>query len=211
MFNFFKRNIQRKAKVARRTKETEINCSLNIDGKGVAEIDTGIGFLDHMLDLFVFHGLFDLRIKAKGDLEVDAHHTNEDIGIVLGQAFKKALGDMQGVCRFGCASAPMEDVLAEATLDISGRSHFVGIAASTDITDSEEKYTMKDANHFLESFTKHCGINLIIKVEFALSSNECDIHTVLEAVFKAFALALSTAIAINPRRKGVPSTKGIID
>ena len=113
--------------IKRKTKETDITVKLNIDGSGKSKIDTGIGILDHMLELFVFHGLFDLEIKAKGDLKVDIHHTNEDIGIVLGDAFKKALADKKGIRRFGSAAVPMEDVVATVAADISGRGFFKGI------------------------------------------------------------------------------------
>ncbi len=209
--------VERKVKILRKTKETQISCSLNIDGRGGSRIDTGIGFLDHMLELFAFHGLFDLKLKLlKGDLKVDIHHTNEDIGIVLGQAFKKALGRMRGIRRFGFASVPMEDVLAQVILDISGRGHFGGIRTNFAETGVEEKenYAFKDANHFFESFAKHIGCNLIIKLEISkpmVDSCLIDTHTGLEPVFKAWAVALDRASSIDPRRKGVPSTKGVID
>jgi len=216
MFGIFKKRIQRKARVERKTKETQISCSLNIDGKGKSEIDTGIGFLDHMLELFIFHGKFDLVLKAQGDLKVDLHHTNEDVGIVLGQAFKKALGDMKCIERFGSFSVPMEDVLANVALDIGGRNHFKGIIANfgPGAIEVKENYTLSDANHFFEAFTKQSGINLIIKLEIDLSivaSKGVDTHTVLEPVFKALGMALERAASIDPRRSGVPSTKGIID
>ena len=213
----FKRKSERKTKVSRKTRETEIFCSLNIDGKGNAQINTGIGFLDHMLELFAFHGLFDLKISAKGDLKVDIHHTNEDIGIVLGQAFKKALGNMRGIKRFGSASVPMEDVKADVTVDISGRGHFSGIRANFGqaMLEAKENYAWNDAEHFFESFAKQGGMNLIIKEELenAISNKmeNLDIHTVLEPVFKALGKALDQATQIDPRREGVPSTKGIID
>src|SRR3989338_2401553 len=117
----------------RKTKETDIKVKLNIDGSGKAKIDTGIGILDHMLELFAFHGLFDLEISAKGDLKVDIHHTNEDIGIVLGEAFKKALGDKKSIKRFGSASVPMEDVVANVVVDISGRGFFKEIERNTGV------------------------------------------------------------------------------
>src|SRR4030043_1494948 len=119
---------KRIATIKRKTKETDINVKLNLDGSGKSKVNTGIGILDHMLELFAFHGLFDLDIVAKGDLKVDIHHTNEDIGIVLGEAFKKALGDKKGIKRFGSASVPMEEVVANVTVDISGRGFFKGIA-----------------------------------------------------------------------------------
>lgn len=200
----------RKAQVERKTTETNIKIDLNLDGSGKAKIDTGIGFLDHMLELFTFHGLFDLDISAKGDLKVDIHHTNEDVGLVLGEAFRKALGDMKGIKRFGSGSVPMEDVVAQVTVDISGRSFFKGIekepAATEDVKD-ESGYSFSYANHFFEGLVKKLGMNLSIK----LSSRNPDLHTNLEPVFKALGVALDQATQIDPRRKGVPSTKGIID
>lgn len=217
IFSLFKRSVKRTAKISRKTKETEIDCSLTIDGKGEADINTGIGFLDHMLELLVFHGLFDLKLKAKGDLKVDIHHTNEDIGIVLGQAFKKALGNMRSIKRFGFFSVPMEDVQSDVTVDISGRSHFTGIKTNFNkaIAQARENYAWNDADHFFESFAKQGGINLIINVEVGDTDSSKalpnDIHTVLEPVFKALGKALDQATSIDPRRKGIPSTKGVID
>ncbi len=196
--------------VKRKTKETDITVKLNIDGSGSAKINTGIGILDHMLELFTFHGLFDLEITAKGDLKVDIHHTNEDIGIVLGEAFKKALGDKKGIKRFGSASVPMEDVVANVTVDISGRGFFKGIKLEPSIQEErqdKEGYSFVYANHFLESFAKKMGIDLSIKI----SSSNPDLHTNLEPVFKALGIALDLATQIDPRRKGIPSTKGVID
>jgi len=198
---------ERTAEKKRKSKETEIRVKLNLDGEGKTKIDTKIGFLDHMLELFAFHGLFDLEIEAKGDLQVDIHHTNEDIGIVLGQAFKEALSDKKGIKRFGSASVPMEGVLAKVTVDISGRGHFRGGLDSAVIADEDEKYSKKDFDHFWESFTKQAGINLIIEI----SGPTTDVHTLLEPIFKALGLALRQAVEIDPRRKDVPSTKGIID
>lgn len=199
---------KRTAMVKRKTKETDITVKLNIDGSGKTKINTGIGILDHLLELFSFHGLFDLEIIAKGDLRVDLHHTNEDIGIVLGEAFKKALAQKQGICRFGSASVPMEEVVANATVDISGRGYYklrtaqAGLAPKT-----EDGYAFRDAEHLFEAFAKHLGMNLNLMVD-PLSS---DLHTTLEPIFKAFGIALDQASQIEPRRKGVPSTKGVID
>lgn len=199
---------ERTATLKRKTKETDITMKLNIDGAGKSRISTGIGFLDHMLELFAFHGLFDLDIIAKGDLKVDMHHTNEDIGIVLGDAFKKALGDKTGIVRAGSFSWTMEDVVATVVVDISGRGFFTGIAGIKNLSiNQEEGYTFEYANHFFESFAKRLGFDLNIKLE----SNNPDIHTNLEPVFKALGKALDLASQIDPRRKGVPSTKGIID
>jgi imidazoleglycerol-phosphate dehydratase len=195
----------RKATVKRKTKETEITVKLNVDGSGKAKINTGIGILDHMLELFAFHGLFDLEISAKGDLKIDIHHTNEDVGIVLGEVFKKALGDKKGIKRFGSASVPMEDVTATVAVDISGRGFFQPL--SNPVSRGEEDYSFSYANHFLEAFAKRIGMNLNIRL---VTSNP-DLHTNLEPVFKALGLALDQATQIDPRRKGIPSTKGVID
>lgn len=201
---------KRIAAIKRKTKETDITVKLNIDGSGKSKIDTGIGILDHMLELFVFHGLFDLEIKAKGDLKVDIHHTNEDIGIVLGDAFKKALADKRGIKRFGSAAVPMEDVVATVAADISGRGFFKGITCETSNLDDlkdEKGYSLASANHFFEALAKRMGMNLNIN----LSSSNPDLHTNLEPIFKALGKALDEATQIDPRRKGVPSTKGVID
>jgi len=198
----------RKATVRRRTRETDITVKLNIDGSGKNKIDTGIGFLDHMLELFAFWGFFDLEISARGDLKVDIHHTNEDIGIVLGQAFKHALGDKKGIRRFGYAGVPMEEVVAKAILDINGRGFFdmkTSMAASKFIP--SEGYRFGYAEHFFDGLAKHLGMNLNIRIEQAGK----DLHAALEPAFKALGLALDQATQIDPRRKGVPSTKGVID
>jgi len=204
----------RKATIKRKTKETDIAVKLNIDGSGKSKINTGIGILDHMLELFVFHGLFDLEINAKGDLKVDIHHTNEDIGIVLGEAFKKALGDKKGIRRFSSVSVPMEEVVANVTIDISGRPFFkfAGIEGKIAgeifaVGTAKEGYSLNDATHFLESLAKHIGMNLNVIVK----PMNYDLHTTLEPVFKALGIALDQATQIDPRRNGVPSTKGVID
>ena len=201
---------KRTAIVKRKTKETDIAVKLNVDGKGKAKINTGIGLLDHMLELFAFHGLFDMEISAIGDLKVDIHHSNEDVGIVLGEAFKKALGDMDGIKRFGSASAPMEDTVANVTVDISGRGYFKGIVKESAVLSSAKEdsgYSFDYANHFFEAFAKKMGANLSIKLE----STNTDLHTNLEPIFKALGIALDQSTQIDPRRKGIPSTKGLID
>jgi len=198
---------KRVAEKTRKSKETEIRVRLNLDGEGKTKIGTKIGLLDHMLELFAFHGLFDLEIEAKGDLQVDLHHTNEDIGIVLGQVFKQALSDKKGIKRFGYTSVPMEDVLAKVTVDISGRGHFTSGEDVQFPHDKKEKYSKIYFDHFWESFAKQSGINLIIEI----SGLTADLHTLLEPIFKALGLALRQAVEIDPRRKDVPSTKGIID
>ncbi|MFH1202654.1 MAG: imidazoleglycerol-phosphate dehydratase HisB [Candidatus Omnitrophota bacterium] len=200
---------KRIATVKRKTKETEITVKLNIDGSGKAKIKTGIGILDHMLELFSFHGLFDLEINAKGDLKVDLHHTNEDVGIVLGDAFKEALGDKKGIKRFGSASCPMEAVVADVVIDISGRGYFKLDKADTvsDAPKTVDGYQFNYVEHLLESFAKRLGANLNIKV----GPLNTDLHTTFEPIFKAMGIALDAACQIDPRRKDVPSTKGVID
>ena len=200
---------KRAAALKRKTKETEIEVKLNIDGSGKTKINTGIGMLDHMLELFAFHGLFDLEVKAKGDLKVDIHHTNEDVGIVIGDSFKEALGDKTGIARAGSCSWPMEDVVATVVVDISGRGFFTGIAGEPKLSKykNDEGYSFEYANHFLESLAKRMGLDLSVKLE----TTNPDLHTNLEPVFKALGKALDQATQIDPRRKGVPSTKGIID
>jgi len=200
----------RSAEIKRKTRETEIVVKLTIGGQGKAKIDTGIGMLDHMLELFSFHGLFDLNVCAKGDLKVDIHHTNEDIGIVLGDAFKKALGDKNGIKRFGSISVPMEDAVANVVVDISGRGFFNGIKfvfSKDPITKKDTGYSIEYANHFFEAFAKRLGMNL----DISISSLNPDLHTNLEPVFKGLGIAMDQATQIDPRRKGIPSTKGVID
>ncbi|MDD3275119.1 MAG: imidazoleglycerol-phosphate dehydratase HisB [Candidatus Omnitrophica bacterium] len=202
---------KRSSTIKRKTRETQITVELLIGGQGKSKIDTGIGFLDHMLELFSFHGLFDLNISAKGDLKVDIHHTNEDIGIVLGDAFKKALGDKKGIKRFGSIAVPMEDVVANVVVDISGRGFFNGIKgvqvrALGKIKNQE--YSIEYANHFFEAFAKRLGMNLDVHVS---NSANADLHANLEPIFKGLGIALDQATQIDPRRKGIPSTKGIID
>lgn len=201
---------KRSAVIKRKTKETQICVELTIGGQGQSKIDTGIGILDHMLELFSFHGLFDLQVVAKGDLKVDIHHTNEDIGIVLGDAFKKALGDKAGIKRFGSISVPMEDVVANVVVDISGRGFFNGIKTAVSKLPKIQKdpgYSLEYANHFFEAFAKRLGMNL----DISISSLNPDLHTNLEPIFKGLGIALDQASQVDPRRKGIPSTKGVID
>ena len=200
-----RKNTKRTALIQRKTTETQITVKLNVDGSGKAKIKTGIGFLDHMLELFSFHGFFDLEISAQGDLKVDIHHTNEDIGIVLGQAFKKALGDKKGIRRFGYAGVPMEEVVGKAVLDINGRGFFD--LKVDGAVQAKEGYELEYAKHFFDGLAKHLGMNLNLKIESASP----DLHASLEPVFKAFGIALDQATQIDHRRKGIPSTKGVID
>lgn len=192
---------KRSAKAQRRTKETEIRISLTIDGEGRHDIDSGIPFFDHMLTLFTAHGFFDLSLSAQGDLQVDFHHTVEDIGLVLGDAFSKALGDRQGVVRFGHAVTPMDDALAAVTVDLSNRPYLVfhaGLAGGTG-----QHFDASLTKEFFRAFTTCCGLNLHINVSYG--DNE---HHVLEAIFKATGRAISRAAAIDSRIRGVRSTKG---
>ena len=207
---------KRIATLKRKTKETDITVKLNIDGSGKSKINTAIGLLDHMLELFAFHGLFDLDITAKGDLKVDMHHTNEDVGIVLGEAFKKALGDKKGIRRFGSVSVPMEDVTANVAVDISGRGSFkltqpTPLATPLIKKEEHEEYDFGFAEHFFEAFAKHLGMNFNLIITNSPLTVVVDWHTVLEPIFKALGIALDQATQIDPRRKCIPSTKGIID
>lgn len=192
----------RKARVERKTKETDIKADLNLDGNGKYTIDTSIPFLDHMLSLMSKHGLTDLRIKAKGDIDIDDHHTVEDTGIVLGKAFKQALGDMKGIRRYGQASVPMDETLASVSLDISGRPYLVYKV------EFQKKSKLKEFDpdlieDFLQAFVSHSGITLHVGVPYGRNT-----HHIIEAVFKALGRALRQAAEIDPRVKGVPSTKG---
>lgn len=196
---------KRCVKYKRRTSETDIEIELNLDGNGKNRISTGIGFLDHMLELFSKHGLFDLRLTAKGDLNVDGHHTNEDAGIVLGAAFTKALGAKKGIRRFGSidVAVPMDEALARVALDISGRpSLYMKSPKFFQPHPSHGAYSLNDAKQFLEAFARNAGINLHIEFKGE------DIHHILEAIFKALGRALCDATRIDPRIKGIPSTKG---
>ena len=198
---------KRIAKVERKSTETQIKAELNIDGNGTAKIKTHIGLLDHMLELFAFHGCFDLKLEVKkADLNIDSHHTNEDIGIVLGKAFKEALKDKVGIKRFGSAFAPMESTIGQSVVDISGRGYMTLNAPAA--ANEAEGYSMDAFGHFLESFAHTLGATVYVKVE----NPSADLHTNLETVFKSLGLALKQACELEPRRgKKVPSTKGIID
>ena len=194
----------RSASIARRTTETDITLSLALDGTGQASIATGIGFFDHMLTAFVRHGLFDLTVAATGDLEIDAHHTVEDVGIVLGQAFAQALGEKRGITRFGQALVPMDEALAEAAVDISGRGHL-----AWSVKFGREQLGGMDTELFEEFFRAFCGnARLALHVTSRAGSNA---HHVAESCFKAAARALRVAVAEDPRIAGaIPSTKGAL-
>jgi imidazoleglycerol-phosphate dehydratase len=193
----------RTATVERKTKETQIALQLTLDGEGKSEVRTGVGFLDHMLDLLARHGLLDLTIKATGDTHVDAHHTVEDVGICLGQALKEALGDRKGIRRFGDCAVPMEDALAQVALDLGGRGALVfNVAFPSEKTGDFDVGLVEE---FFRALAANAGMNLHVNVPYGRNS-----HHVAEAVFKAFARALEQAMQLDPRIKGVPSTKGIL-
>jgi imidazoleglycerol-phosphate dehydratase len=204
---------KRTSKIIRRTKETDIQIKLNIDGTGKRKIEYPIPFLAHMFDLFAKHGLFDLALKAKGDLEIDLHHLVEDTGLALGEAFRKALGKKEKIERYGYALLPMDESLAEvkAAVDISGRPHFTFKARfPKELIYAEigkERIRLPlDAEmlrEFFESFVYKAGMSL--HIDLIRGKNT---HHKIEAIFKAFGVALSKACQINPRKKGIPSTKG---
>jgi imidazoleglycerol-phosphate dehydratase len=198
----------RKAKIRRKTEETDVAVELNIDGIGKSGVKTGIPFLDHMLTLFSKHGIFDLKIKAKGDLDVDMHHTNEDIGICLGQAFSKALGDKKGIKRFGEKTIPMDEALVQvrSVIDISGRPFFnnIKMKRSCRLKDIPGGYNLEYARQFFQAMVNNFPITLHITI----LEPGADTHHMLEAIFKAVARALDDATRIDPRVKGIPSTKG---
>ncbi len=195
----------RKATIKRKTSETNIQVALTVDGRGLSKIDTQIPFLDHMLTLLAKHGLFDLKLKARGDLEVDIHHTNEDIGIALGQALTRALGDKKGIRRYGSFAVPMDESLIRVTLDISGRPSFFITKAKGVRLSRQPQYTYDDAVDFLRSFCQHAGINMHIGV---LAGE--DTHHIIEGIFKGIAKTLDMATCIDPRVRGIPSTKGTL-
>jgi len=187
--------------VYRQTSETTIEVSINLDGKGKSNVSTGVGFFDHMLAAFASHGLFDLNLEVKGDLEVDCHHTIEDTGIVLGQAIAKALGDKKGIHRFGNFILPMDEALVLAAVDLSGRPYLVYDCEFSAEWVGEMKTEM--IKEFFYALSNHSGMTLHLKVLHG-SNN----HHIAEALFKGFARALSEAVAINPRINQVWSTKG---
>lgn len=193
----------RKATVERKTKETDIAVVLNLDGSGKYTINTPVPFLNHMLELFSLHGNFDLKIIARGDTEVDDHHLVEDIGIVLGSAFKKALGDKKGIKRYGYASIPMDEALVETSVDISGRSYLVyNLNLKSKYI---KKFELSLIEDFLIAFVDNFGITLHINQQYGRNS-----HHIIESAFKGIARALSAAVSIDSRIQKPPSTKGLI-
>lgn len=191
----------RKAKIERKTKETDISVSINLDGKGRYVINTSIPFLDHMLSLLSFHSQIDLEIKASGDIEIDYHHLMEDLGIVLGEAIKKAAGDKGGIRRYGSATIPMDESLAQVVIDLSGRPYLIYKVRQPRVSLRDLEVSLFE--DFFRSVTNHGMMNLHIIVNYGR-----DLHHIFEAIFKAFGRALREAVSIDPRMKGLPSTKG---
>jgi imidazoleglycerol-phosphate dehydratase len=194
----------RAASVSRRTAETDVAVSLTLDGSGTCTVSTGVGFLDHMLELFARHGLFDVDVKVTGDLHVDQHHTTEDTGIALGQAFAKALGDKKGIVRYADVHLPMDETLTRVALDISGRPFLVFKAAFP-----SEKIGTFDAElvrEFFQAFAMNAGVTLHVETLYGANS-----HHIAESCFKGVARALRAAVSVDPREEGrVPSTKGAL-
>ena len=196
--------ISRKAELTRETRETSIKLSIDIDGSGKSQISTGVGFLDHMLELFAKHGFFDLVIEEKGDIHVDYHHTMEDLGLALGAAIAKALGDKAGIRRYGSCLLPMDEALAEVALDLSGRPYLVynAVMPAAQVGDIDVRLF----HEFFQALCVKAGLNMHIRL---LAGEET--HHALEAIFKAFAKALDQATTFDPRVQGVLSTKGCLD
>ena len=191
----------RTAKLNRQTRETKVDLSLDLDGKGRASISTGVGFFDHMLDLLARHGLFDLDVTAEGDLHVDSHHTVEDVGIVLGQALEKSLGDKRGIYRYGWSVVPMDESLAQVAVDLSGRPAFVFNVKFTG--PSIGQFPVELVEEFLKALATTGKMNLHVVVPYGTNN-----HHIAEAIFKALAKALRQATSHDPRNDDVPSTKG---
>ncbi|MEI7027808.1 imidazoleglycerol-phosphate dehydratase HisB [Paenibacillus sp. y28] len=194
---------QRSASVARKTNETDIQLSLNLDGSGQTDIETDVPFLNHMLDLFTKHGQFDLKVHATGDVDIDDHHTVEDIGICLGQTVREALGDKKGIKRYASVFVPMDEALAQVIIDISNRPHFEHRAVYPAATVGS--FTTELVHEFLWKFALEARITLHVIVHYGQNT-----HHMIEAVFKALARALDEATSIDPRVQGVPSTKGVL-
>jgi len=193
----------RVAEISRQTKETKIQLALNLDGTGAASIKTGVGFFDHMLDLLSRHSLIDLTVEAQGDLHIDAHHTVEDVGIVLGQAIEKSLGDKRGIFRYGWAIVPMDECLAQVAIDLSGRPAFVFNVKFRG--DSIGDFPVELVEEFFKSVATNAKLNLHITVPYGGNN-----HHIAEAIFKATAKALRQAVSNDPRNPQVPSTKGTL-
>jgi imidazoleglycerol-phosphate dehydratase len=193
----------RQGRIDRKTKETQIQLEFSIDGQGLVDLDTGVPFLDHMLTLFGVHGFFDLKIKASGDLEVDSHHTVEDIGICLGEAVSKALGDRKSIRRYGHAVIPMDETCAMVTLDLSNRPYLVYQVPP--LSSRVGQFETEMVPDFFRAFCQHGGVTLHIQVPYGANT-----HHMIEAVFKAWGRALDEATSRDERRAGVPSSKGAL-
>jgi imidazoleglycerol-phosphate dehydratase len=194
----------RAASVSRRTAETDVAVSIALDGTGKAEISTGVGFLDHMLELFARHGLFDLTVKVTGDLHVDQHHTTEDAGIALGQAFLQALGDKRGIARYADIHLPMDETLTRVALDISGRPFLVFRTAFP--TEKIGAFDTELVREWFQAFAMNAGITLHVETLYGSNS-----HHIAESCFKGLARTLRDAVAVDPREQGrIPSTKGAL-
>ena len=193
----------RRARVERTTRETSITVELDLDGTGKSSIDTPLPFLSHMLEQIARHGVIDLTVKAKGDVDVDGHHTTEDVGIVLGKAVLEALGDRAGICRYGSATLPMDEALVTTALDLSGRAFFVWRVPLPKAKIGE--FDSELCGVFFEAFARSAEANLHV----VLHSGD-NLHHIAEVCFKSFARALRSAVARDPRAAGVPSTKGVL-
>ena len=191
------------AEIARETRETQIRLKLDVDGSGFAEVATGIGFLDHMLQLFAKHGLFDLEVSCRGDYDVDGHHTTEDVGICLGQAFDKALGDKAGIRRYGHAILPMDETLVTVAVDLGGRPYWAWDAPMP--TPRVGDFDTELAADFWQGAATHARMNYHVLLHYGRNT-----HHAIEAIFKASARALRMACEIDPRQSGIPSTKGAL-
>lgn len=193
----------RNAKITRTTKETQITVELNLDDYSVIDIDTGIGFFDHMLNAFAKHGRFGLVVKANGDLDVDPHHTTEDVGIVLGECFKEALGDKAGIERFGTAFVPLDETLSRVVIDLSGRAYLVFNAEFDN--PKLGGYDTEVTQDFFQAFAFAAELNLHAEVLYGRNT-----HHKIETLFKALGRAMRAAVTLNPEVQGIPSTKGVI-
>ena len=193
----------RKAKVVRNTKETQIELELDLDGSGEGEVSTGIGFFDHMLELLKKHALVDLSVKAEGDVDVDYHHTVEDVGLVLGQALNQALGDRKGIVRYGFASIPMDEALCETSLDLGGRPFLVMQCPMKHMLVRD--FEVKLVEEFFRAVSVEARANIHLRQVYGDEA-----HHVCEGLFKSFARALRAAVRVDPAEKGIPSSKGVI-
>lgn len=193
----------RSAEIERNTRETKIRLSLNLDGEGNGTIDTGIGFFNHMLELLKKHALIDLDVKCDGDLDVDYHHTVEDVGLVLGQALNQTLGDRKGITRYGFASIPMDEALCETSVDLGGRPFLVFVSGKKHLMVRD--FEVKLLEEFFRSVSVEGRMNIHLREIYGDET-----HHVCEGIFKSFARALRQAVANDPREKGVPSSKGVL-